>query len=191
MDALGEYERVPISFEVRSIFDVDGTRLIERAVDPYPKDYALEFPGSTVNWGLIAARAEETIVGGALVARDTPGVDMLEGRGDLALLWDLRVAPEIRGRGVGRAIFAAAERWAIAHGCRELKVETQNTNVAACRFYERQGCVLRSVNAGTYPDQPHEIQLLWFKELGRPSTSGGAPHPPFGHLLPGRGEKAT
>jgi GNAT superfamily N-acetyltransferase len=40
----------------------------------------------------------------------------------------------MRGLGIGAALFRAAERWAVARGARWLKVETQNVNVAACRF---------------------------------------------------------
>jgi ribosomal protein S18 acetylase RimI-like enzyme len=82
------------------------------------------------------------------------------------------VSPAARGRGAGRALFAAAEGWARARGCRELKVETQNVNVPACRFYMRQGCALGAVNRGAYPGLTGEIQLLWYKDLTRPSRPG-------------------
>jgi GNAT superfamily N-acetyltransferase len=97
---------------------------------------------------------------------------MLEGRDDLAVLWDIRVSPEARGRGVGAALFRAAERWAKARGCLHLRVETQNINVAACRFYARQGCVLRAVNRHAYAELPDEIQLLWDKILTADVPSG-------------------
>ena len=48
-----------------------------------------------------------------------------------------------------------------------IKIETQNTNVRACRFYERQGCQLRAVHHAVYPELPEEIQLLWYKDLPR------------------------
>lgn len=66
---------------------------------------------------------------------------------------------------MGSTLFRAAEAWARARGCRQLKVETQNVNVAACRFYARQGCVLTSVHHNAYPGLPDEIQLLWYKNL--------------------------
>jgi GNAT superfamily N-acetyltransferase len=90
---------------------------------------------------------------------------MLEGRRDLAVLWDLRVAPEARGQGVGAALFQAAEAWAAARGCRQMKVETQNVNVPACRFYASQGCVLGAIHRFAYPELPHEVQLLWYRDL--------------------------
>ncbi len=176
--SLAEYAAVPIAFEVAALFDVEDTggghSLAELALDaPYVKDYDAEGEGparwpalfDVSNWGVLAARVGGRRAGGAAVAFDTPGLDMLEGRRDLAVLWDIRVSPEARGRGVGSALFRAAEDRARARGCRRLKVETQNVNVPACRFYMRQGCVLGAVNRFAYPGLPGEIQLLWYKEL--------------------------
>ena len=177
--ALDEYAGVPIAFEVRTVFDVaeagGGFVLTERPVAaPYVKDHDAipgEGPGAwpmhfdVAKWGLFAAWRDGRRVGGAAVAFDTPGVDMLEGRHDLAVLWDIRVAPDVRARGVGTALFGAAEAWARERGCTELKVETQNIDVPACRFYARQGCVLAEANRGVYPTLPHEVQLIWRKPL--------------------------
>ena len=181
-----ELARVPIAFEVERVFDVwprdgglGGLTLSERRLDvPYVKDYdTLEGEGpaqwaerfDVSSWGLIGARVNGARVGGAVVAFNTVGVQMLEGRRDLAVLWDIRVAPEARGRGVGSALFRAVEAWAAARGCRQLKIETQNINVPACRFYARQGCVLGVINRFAYPELPDEVQLLWYKTLSPPA----------------------
>lgn len=92
---------------------------------------------------------------------------MLEGRSDLVVLWDLRVAPEVRGQGIGSQLFRAAEAWAAARGCVELKVETQNVNVAACRLYRRNGCTLSQAVPGAYEASPAEVQLIWRKPIAR------------------------
>jgi GNAT superfamily N-acetyltransferase len=182
--SLAELARIPISFDVRSVFDVSGPDdtgafvLAERCLPaPWVKDYDADSgEGPTrwahrfdlSNWGFLAARADGRMVGAAVVAFDTPGVEMLEGRRDLAVLSDLRIVPEARGQGVGAALFRAAEEWARARGCTELKIETQNINVPACRFYARQGCVLRAVDPTAYPQLPGEIQLLWYRDLADP-----------------------
>lgn len=182
MAALDAYARIPISYKVREIFDVTlcdhgvgGLLLSPRRLEnPYVKDYdALPGEGpmgwaqrfDVSNWTCLAARLDGRLAGGAVVAFNTPGVWMLEGRVDLAVLWDLRVDPHHRGRGVGAALFAAAEARAAMRGCRRLKVETQNVNVPACRFYARQGCSLGAINRYAYPGLPAEIQLLWYKDL--------------------------
>jgi len=52
---------------------------------------------------------------------------------------DLAVVPEWRGRGVGRALLAAAERRARADGCCKLTLEVLETNARARGLYERFG----------------------------------------------------
>jgi len=181
--ALAEYARVPIAFEVSRVLDVSvapggagGFVLEERAIAvPYTKDYdAIPGEGPATwprrfdvsRWGVFLARLGGRPVGGAVVAVRTPGLDMLEGREDLAVLWDIRVAPEARGRGVGAALLRATGAWAGVRGCRSMKVETQNVNVPACRFYAKHGFVLRAVDPHAYPSLPDEVQLLWYKDLG-------------------------
>lgn len=187
---LSAYARIPIAFEVTRVFDVSttgtargGTTLSERALDaPYVKDYdAIEGEGPTTwperfdvsRWGLFAARLGNRRVGGAAVAFRTPGLTMLEGRDDLAVLWDIRVSPDARGQGVGSGLLRAAEAWATARGCRQMKVETQNINVPACHFYAKQGFALGAAHHFAYPALPDEIQLLWYKDLAIPSDAGG------------------
>jgi ribosomal protein S18 acetylase RimI-like enzyme len=110
--------QVPIAFRVESVLDVSprdgglgGLILSERRLDmPYVKDYdRLEGENPTQwsvrfdvsNWGLIVARSNSALVGGAVIAFNTEGINMLEGRRDLAVLWDIRVSPEARGHGIG------------------------------------------------------------------------------------------
>lgn len=93
----------------------------------------------------------------------------MRGRRDLAVLWDIRVAPEARGKGIGAGLFAAAEAWAVSNGCTRLEIETQNVNVPACRFYSAQGCGLADVTRNAYPRLPDEVHLLWHKDLIRPA----------------------
>jgi len=182
MTALVDLATIPIAFEVHYVFDVtiQGEAQNEFILSkhelevPYVKDYdTYKGEGPTrwrshfdlSNWGFILAYSNNQLVGGAAIAFDSPDITMLEGRKDLAILWDIRVLPEKRGHGVGSELFQAAERWAISKNCRELKVETQNVNVAACQFYKRHGCVLKAANPFAYPDLPEEIQLLWYKNL--------------------------
>jgi GNAT superfamily N-acetyltransferase len=174
---LRPHVKVPSVFESSTVLDVrenaEGLELRERQLTrPYRRDYdAVEDPMDwparfdMTNWTLFAAFQGGERVGGALLAFDPPGVEMLEGRRDLSVLWDIRVARMVHRRGVGSALFYAVESWALERRCGELMVETQNTNVAACRFYERHGCHIARVNRHAYSKFPEEVQLIWSKPL--------------------------
>lgn len=182
LSSLVEYGAVPIAFEVRTRLrsvpagnGLGGIRLVEEPVDPpYVKDYdstSEEEPArwparwlgrwDTSAWGLLAAYEGSRRVGGAVLARRTANVHMLEGRDDLAVLWDFRVHPDRRGTGVGHRLFEASVDWARRHGCVEMKIETQDVNVPACRFYARQGCRLSAIVSHAYAELPDETQLIW------------------------------
>jgi GNAT superfamily N-acetyltransferase len=184
--ALDEHAAISIAFVVDRMLQValvdgglGGMSLTETAVtDPYLKDYdAIEGEGPArwperfdiSSWGLICARQDGARAGGAVIAVNTPGVRMLGGRDDVAVLWDIRVAPDVRGAGIGPALFRAAGDWARARGCRWLKIETQNVNAAACRFYQKMGCTLGAIDRFAYPGVPGEVQLLWWKAVAPPT----------------------
>lgn len=178
---LDRHGEISVAFEVKSALEVElieeglgGLRLAERAVDePWVKDYDALDGGparwaarfDVRNWGLIGAYEEDRRIGGAVIAFDTPGVEMLRGRRDVAVLWDLRVAPGARRSGAGAGLFDAARAWALGRGCRRLEVETQQINVSACRFYRRMGCSLAAVDRFAYNELPAETQLIWHLDL--------------------------
>lgn len=184
-ELLPEYATIPISFEVRSQLRVDPpkngidgiTLHEERVYPPYLKDYDIDngegptrFPKrfDINNWAFFLARENTRPVGGATIAFNTPGINMLQGRGDLVALWDLRVHPAHRRSGIGTKLFTKAVKWSRDKGCRQLKAETQNVNVPACRFYVRQGCHLGEINRYAYANEPsiaHEIMLVWYLDL--------------------------
>jgi GNAT superfamily N-acetyltransferase len=189
VNGLPIYASISIAFWVESLFRIEiverglgGFRLSEEKVDPpYLKDYdaagcdgnpetPLDWPRmfDISNWGIFMAFENEHPVGAAAVALHTAGVNMLEGRQDLAVLWDIRVQPEYRGQGIGRELFRHSAGWARSQGCRQLKIETQNVNVPACRFYASQGCTLGGINRFGYAGCPavaHEAMLLWYLDL--------------------------
>jgi GNAT superfamily N-acetyltransferase len=184
-EGLAEYSRVPIAFEVQSVLEVErargglgGLALTEVAVTrPYSKDYDASPQGGPQrwpegfdlkNWGIFIGYHEGSPVCGATVAHDTPGVHMLGGRRDLAVLWDIRVLPGLRRSGVGTEIFTHAADWARRRGAVQLKIETQNINVPACRFYSGRGCELGEINLHAYagdPEAADEVMLVWYLDL--------------------------
>jgi len=182
IESLPEYARVPIALEVNSIYVVDevdeglgGLKLKEESVAPaYIKDYDADPGEGPLSWpdkfnlensGIFLAQAEGITRGAAAVFFHNPEIRMLEGRDDLAVLWDIRVDNNFRGLGIGRSLFHYSARWAREKGCSLLKVETQNINTGACQFYKKMGCRLGIIHRYAYLDYPEEIMLVWYLEL--------------------------
>lgn len=188
--SLAEYASIPIAFEVSEVLApeaivVGGGRAPLATIPvatPYLKDYDA-YPANgpldwaarfdVASWGFLAARVDGRRVGGAVLVDADPAIDLLEGRDDLAVLWDLRVAPAFRRRGVASRLLTAAQRWASARRRRVLKVETQHVNVPACRLYAARGFTIGAVDHAAYPDLPGEVQLLWYTSLAAPGAPAG------------------
>ncbi len=170
---LSEFNKIPISFEVHSIYEVidnnEQIKLIERPLlTSYVKDYDqlnsnLSDSWSnmdTTNWRIFLALDEtqnDKPVGGAIVTMPE------------CALYDLRVAPSHRRLGVGRALLKHAIQWAKQQGVTTcMSIETQNTNVTACRFYAAMGAKLGDIDRNAYQNDEevkHEIRLDWYIDL--------------------------
>ena len=164
---LPEHATISIAFEVRERLDADRREHTWAVDPPYVKDYdavpgndPASWPGrfDVSRWLFIAARLDGRRVGGAVVAPHTPTPSV-------ATLWEIRVAPAHRRSGVGRALLEAAEVYARQRGCRVMRVETQDINVAACQLYAKGGYALTQVRRGAYPEFPLEVQLMWQRDL--------------------------
>jgi len=183
-DYFGEYDKVSMRLIVTSEYRItkhdrglSGFTLTEVPVEPYTKDFC---SGDDVtvsrwadrfditNWAFFMAFDGDIPVGAATVASRTAGVNMLGGRDDLAVLWDIRVNDDYKHQGIGQRLFDMAVVWARSQGLVQLKIECQNNNVPAVKFYHKQGAVLCSVDEYAYytePEYRHETRFLWYLDL--------------------------
>lgn len=179
--SLAEYASVPIAFEVRAAVDVTMLRigaadLTYRSITPpRVKDYDAYSSNGPLCWSsrfavdswiILAAYNEQgERVGGLVVISEPAAIAEVGGRLSYAVLWDIRVIPSLRGRGVGGALLTAAEEMMRATGCRGLDAETQDINVAACGFYAARGFTLTAIVPAAYADAPSETKLVWTKSF--------------------------
>ncbi len=175
-----EYAKIPITFKVEREFNVKlinkglgGILLKEVKIKkPYIKDYdKLYDPLKWLKkfdirrWKTILIYKDKKPIGGAIIVHKDKTLWHLERRNDLAFLWDIRVHPDQRGKKIGEKLFREVVRWAKNKKCKQLKIETQNTNVPACKFYARQGCELGEIHRYKYLQNPkvsHEVMLTWY-----------------------------
>jgi len=181
------YATIPGWFWVKSVLRVEvvkgglgGFKLVEEEVaQPFfrhkddqihdnPKYWSTEFDLS--KWGIfVMDDADGNPSGGAAVAIDSPVYPMDHfQRKDLAVLWDIRVYPDYRGKGIGTRLFQHAAGWARDKGCGQLGLETDSSNVGACRFYQHMGCQLGAIHRYGYiavPEAAPYAMLLWYFDL--------------------------
>jgi len=179
---LEDYDKIPMRVHIKNILALEkvdrglgGILLKEKPVHPYMKDFGAEEKATQYpeqfdisNWAFFMAFDGDLPIGGATVACRTKNVNMLEGRDDLSVLWDIRVHDDYKGQGIGTTLFAKAVEWSRTQGLKEMKIECQNNNVAACRFYHKQGAVLAKMDEYAYFQDPkyrEEVQLIWYLEL--------------------------
>lgn len=92
---------------------------------------ALDAASSTV----LVARDADRIVGSVMVGHD----------GHRGWLYYLAVAPDRRGQGIGRALFAAAEDWLRAAGAPKVQLMVRSDNEPALAFYTAIGLARQDV----------------------------------------------
>jgi GNAT superfamily N-acetyltransferase len=177
------YDSIPSNFWVEAIYEVEHIKntlqLVEKPVEtPFVRDYnaighytpsawAKELDLS--NWGIFTAMEGDQPIGGAAVALEGPVFPVRHmQRQDLAVLWDIRVHPDHQCRGVGTALFLHAADWARGQGCGQLGIETDSSNLPACKFYASMGCELAGILKYGYSGVPEiagYAMLLWYLDL--------------------------
>lgn len=178
-DCLDIYDRIPMRLTVTRVLRVskfgrglEGIRyeFDEIDVEPYVIDFdegesttrwAKDF--NTTNWAIFMAYDGEIPVGGTVVAAKTPEIRMLDGRDDITVLWDIRVHESYKHQGIGQQLFKLACDWSKKNDYRKMKIECQNTNLPACKFYEKQGAELSVINENAYGTD--EVMFLWYIAL--------------------------
>lgn len=173
---LDKYGNIPFKYTTNTILDLakidnglGGILLTPRNIH-YEKDFEngvnrWKKKFDLTNWKIFGAYDDQNLIAGCVVATKTDNVNMLEGRDDLAVLWEIRVSEEYKHQGIGQHLFDMAKKFAIENNFKQLKIECQNTNYNAVRFYHKQGAVLSAINEYAYPDYPDEVQLLWYLDL--------------------------
>jgi len=179
-----QYDQIPMKINVSAYYNIEkhnrglgGFSLVETPVEPYIKDFCngknktisrWEKRWDTTNWAFFIAFYGDRPIGGATVATRTKEINMLSGRDDLAVLWDIRVDDDYKHKGIGQSLFDMAVKWSREQGLVQMKIECQNNNIPAIKFYHKQGAVLSAIDEYAYYNEPkyrHEIQLIWMLDL--------------------------
>lgn len=177
-----EYDTIPMQVNVNSHYELErinnglgGILLKEVPVKPYTRDFS-EYAKATkfsekfdiTNWAFFMAFDDEKPIGAVTIVSRTPDIRMLDGRDDLTVLWDIRVDDKYKHQGIGQKLFDLAVEWSRSNGFKQMKIECQNNNVPACKFYHKQGAILRKIDEYAYIDDTEsafEVQFIWYLDL--------------------------
>jgi GNAT superfamily N-acetyltransferase len=133
-----QYDTIPMLVHVEREYrlakqnnGLGGIMFVETPVEPYVKNFCVGKDESVTrwsrwdlsNWGFFMAFDNDKPIGAAAVTTRTKDINMLCGRDDLAVLWDIRVTDEYKQQGVGHALFQKAVEWSKAQGMTQLKID--------------------------------------------------------------------
>lgn len=161
------------SFTTDTIFEVaatgDGFALREIPVDPpltkvFPKDDADGEDGDDED----DADCRTFVAHGA--AGDLAGFVAVSysGWNRRLTIEDIEVAPEHRGRGVGRALMGLAVEFARERGAGHLWLEVTNVNAPAIHAYRRMGFAFCGLDTALYDGTPSEGEQALYMSMPCP-----------------------
>lgn len=142
-----------------------GIQYSVEAVAPYTKHYVDAASGPRVADRHIGQSGQAAFL--ARIGHQPAGLLLLsQDWNGFALIEHIDVDRALRRRGVAVALVAQAETWARSQGLAGLRLETQDTNVAACQLYRRCGFVLGGFDRYLYaaiPAHAAETALFWYR----------------------------
>ena len=138
----------------------DAETIIRLRLEDLPQPYIKNFRGELTPADLESYQkiaAEGLSVGawdaGRPVGMSIAGAEVWNGT---LWIWEFHVDPEYQGQGIGRRMMDALAAGGRAAGLRTMRVETQNTNVRAIRFYRRVGFQTDAVDITFYTN--HDLE---------------------------------
>jgi ribosomal protein S18 acetylase RimI-like enzyme len=123
---------------------------LEKLPRPYVKDFRAEF--SNQDFERYQEILQEGLSLGAWQADQLVGVGIAgaEKWNRTLWIWEFHIQPAFRGLGIGRQLMNALADVGRSAEMRTMRVETQNTNVPAIRFYRSLGFHLEGIDVSFY-----------------------------------------
>lgn len=170
---LEKLEQLDTSFETHSIYEVlrqaRGFSIVERSVQPpLRKCYTIDWRELESADAAVVAELDGTLAGVAALEYETWN--------RRAVISHLYVDRSVRGQGVGQRLLQELQRHAIVLGARVLFAETQNVNVPAIRFYERNDFTLVGLDTSLYDSTADARETALY--FVAPLATGGRIAPP-------------
>lgn len=175
-DSVSMIVKVSSEYKIKRLENGLGGMLFEeKKVEPYSRDLSIyerateyENEFDITNWRFYMAFDGKIPVGAMTVAGRTEGLNLLNGRNDACVLWDIRVAENYKYQGIGQGLFNMGKLNAKADKYRQMIIECQNNNFPACKFYKKQGALLSKIDMYAYyldEENQDNVQMMWYLNL--------------------------
>ncbi|MEP6619791.1 MAG: GNAT family N-acetyltransferase [bacterium] len=168
-----QLERLDLAFHTDVVYDVQsrprGFALVERPITPaIRKTYHVEWNELLTDSVTVVAEHENVIVGVAALRHVAWN--------NRAVVTHLYVDGTARGHGVGTQLVQELRKHAAGLHARCLWVETQNVNVPAIRFYEKNGFVFSGLDVSLYDPRTTGAEIALYFTLPIPLDVGDHKH---------------
>lgn len=108
-----------------------------------------------VSGGFVYAAFDDNILKGFVSVEP----DFFGGRHKYLDLSNIHVSQDMRGQGIGSALFAAAQKWAAERGAQKLYISAHSA-VESQAFYKKMGCVeAQAYHQKHVEEEPYDCQL--------------------------------
>ena len=162
--------------DARLVLRLEGGELRYEVVPllPYPKKYPIE----ERDYPAYINHPEQTVFLAFLDGRFAGQIILRKDWNRYASVEDITVDAGYRRRGVGTELISRAIRWAKDNHLPGIRLETQDNNVGACRFYESLGFRLGGFDRYLYKGIPgieDEVALYWYFLFASDEDQGSPP----------------
>ena len=151
-------------FTISSVYEISFIagrfELKEKAVKLYKKKYE----STKVNIEEFIKNPKKTVIF-AFFDGKLAGEVILEKHWNNYVRLEIAIKAAYRRRGAGRMLMDCSKKWSRANGFPGIMAETQNTNVAACKFYKTNGFKIGGIDTELYKGinkDSIETAIFWY-----------------------------
>lgn len=137
----------------------------------FDKTSFISFPDDRLDWESYVNNDEQVIFLAFYGAECVGQIRLVRDWTRYAYIENIAVRGSHRGRGVSAMLMEQAERWAREQELFGLSLEAQDDNLAACRFYLKQGMVLGGADTLKQAANTEIGLTLYFYKIFDPSIS--------------------
>ncbi len=162
---LNDINQMGNAFEVKSriipyIKDDEFCYTLEEVLDSYTKSY----PDNELQYSTYIENPDKIAYLAYVSGKAVGQIILRRNWNRFAWIEDIRIDSRYRRMGIGTKLMNTAVKWARKGDMRGIMIETQDTNAAACMFYQKFGFTLGGVDRMLYggPKYSSETALLWY-----------------------------